>query len=441
MRSYHYARKTRQLQALAKRLRHLLRHYTPNLKEIVDQLLTRIRKLIRELSPVLSRLEMRRMLGAAAMLVGLTAYHEGAAQPFKAPVSSPFGLDTVAVFGAPAFVDLDADGDLDILAGEYYGNMVYFENTGSQTNPQFASPVRNSPFGLTPTYYQAAPSFADLDGDGDQDVLVGEYYGSLQYFENTGSPTNPQFAAPIVNPFGLDSAYILALPTFADLDGDGDMDLLVGEYYGNMQYYENTGSSTVPQFAAPQKNPFGLDSVLYYAFPTFVDLDQDGDYDLMVGEYYGTLNYFENTGTPTAPQFAAALGNPFGLIPTTDVAYPAATDLDGDGDVDLLVGEYGEDLRYFENDSPVGVANHDQGSFSIHPNPNDGHFLIELPIGSNASLLQVYGINGQLIEQIQANGWDPGQRVELNLSHLDPGIYILQLQTPQGLINKKLSIQ
>ena len=135
----------------------------------------------------------------------------------------------------------------------------------------------------------------DIDNDGDMDLLVGEYnegaggIGSMQYFENTGSSVNPQFASPQENPFGLTPAYIhlVASPDFADLDDDGDMDLLVGVYdenvgdVGSMQYFENTGSATAPSFAAPQQNPFGLVSTYYNAFPAFADLDNDGDMDLL----------------------------------------------------------------------------------------------------------------------------------------------------------------
>jgi hypothetical protein len=278
---------------------------------------------------------------------------------FAAPVENPFGLTNFAYMGIPTFADLDGDGDMDLLVGEYYGNFQYYENTGTVNAPSFAAPVQN-PFGLTTPSYYVLPTFADLDGDGDMDLLVGDVYigypppVNFQYFENTGTVNAPSFAAPVENPFGLIGTLYFNFSAFADFDDDGDIDLLVGEYYGNFQYFENTGTANAPAFAAPVENPFGLtpftDNV---SIPACVDLDGDGDMDLLAGE--GTYDttvanfyYFENTGSTDAPAFAASVQNPFGLTGTYYYSFPAFADLDGDGDMDLLVGEY-DNFQYFEN--------------------------------------------------------------------------------------------
>ncbi|HEB31457.1 MAG TPA: hypothetical protein ENI15_11385, partial [Spirochaetes bacterium] len=194
------------------------------------------------------------------------------------------------------YVQIDSDAFKD-SAGNFYVGIADNTTWNFQTatiGPLFAAPVQN-PFGLTNVLYLAAPTFADLDGDGDMDLLAGEYYGNFQYFENTGTAFAPAFAAPVENPFGLTNTYFYSFPAFADLDGDGDMDLLAGEYYGNFQYFENTGTAFAPAFAAPVQNDFGLTNVLYLAAPAFADLDGDGDMDLLAGEAYGNFQYFENT--------------------------------------------------------------------------------------------------------------------------------------------------
>jgi len=63
-----------------------------------------------------------------------------------------------------------------------------------------------------------------------------------------------------------------------------------------MQFYENTGTITAPLFAPPQQDPFGLIPVQQYAWPAFADIDNDGDPDLFEGVYYGNMLYYENTG-------------------------------------------------------------------------------------------------------------------------------------------------
>jgi hypothetical protein len=78
-------------------------------------------------------------------------------------------------------------------------------------------------------------------------------------------------------------------------DGNGDIDLFVGDGHGDIMFFENVGSATAPSFATVAPNPFGLARVEAYALPTFGDLDDDGDCDLLVGEGAGTFEYFENT--------------------------------------------------------------------------------------------------------------------------------------------------
>ena len=89
------------------------------------------------------------------------------------------------------------------------------------------------------------------------------------------------------------------------MDADGDFDLMLGEYGGNFVYFENSGSDTAAAFAPYALNPFGLDTVKQFACISFGDLDFDGDMDLMVGEYLGALQYFENVGDTSSPSFTS----------------------------------------------------------------------------------------------------------------------------------------
>ena len=117
----------------------------------------------------------------------------------------------------------------------------------------------------------STPSFADLDGDGDLDAVVGENDGILHYFENTGSATAPAFTEQTgaANPFDGVDVGIASAPSFADLDGDGDLDAVVGEFYGTLRYFENTGSATAPVFTARTgaANPFNGVDVGVYSTP------------------------------------------------------------------------------------------------------------------------------------------------------------------------------
>ena len=171
-------------------------------------------------------------------------------------------------------------------------------------NPSFAA-AQTNPFSLTDVGDFSAPTFADIDQDGDLDAFVGEYYtGNTYYFQNTGTASSPSFAAAQTNPFSLTNVGYYSAPTFADIDQDGDLDAFVGEYYtGNTYYFQNTGTASSPSFAAAQTNPFSLTNVGYCSAPTFADIDQDGDLDAFVGAYDGNTYYFQNVSATanTAP--------------------------------------------------------------------------------------------------------------------------------------------
>ncbi|HYG53578.1 MAG TPA: T9SS type A sorting domain-containing protein, partial [Flavobacteriales bacterium] len=216
---------------------------------------------------------------------------------FDPPLTNPFGLTAIPYFNFPYFVDLDNDGDFDVLTGDIYGILYYYQNTGTTSAPGFAAPVTTM-FSL-PLYindYSATLSMADMDNDGDKDLFTGSFSGDFHYFPNTGTASAPNFGAEIINPFGINiPGDSLSVPVLKDLDGDGDFDLLSGSYYGNFHYYENTGTVLSPNFATPQMNPFGLVEVYSgLSYPELADLDNDGDFDLMSGDYYGAWHYFEN---------------------------------------------------------------------------------------------------------------------------------------------------
>jgi hypothetical protein len=148
-----------------------------------------------------------------------------------------------------------------------------------------------------------SPTFADLDGDDDFDLIVGEHDGSIHFYENTGSVTSPTFTARTgaANPFdGINVGYNAA-PAFADLDADDDFDLILGRYStGPPRYYENTGSRTAPVFTElfDTANPFNKLS-LSDSSPAFADLDGDGLQDLVIGQNNGKIDYHTNAGSQT----------------------------------------------------------------------------------------------------------------------------------------------
>ena len=252
--------------------------------------------------------------------------------------------DPIAVYHAQALADLDGDGDADMVIGNHQGKFHYFENTGADGNPGFTLRTGESnPLDGLVANFDSTPVFADLDGDGDLDLVNGHYDGTISYLENIGAATAPDFAqrSGSDNPFnGIDTGNT-STPALADLDSDGDLDLIAGSRDGALDWFENTGTASAPAFTqrTGTDNPLDGISVNANSAPELADLDGDGDFDLVLWGWYGAVDYYENTGTAANPVFEARsdAADPLSVFGRLWLlGKPSLADLDGDGDLDLV---------------------------------------------------------------------------------------------------------
>ncbi|MGF1533407.1 MAG: FG-GAP-like repeat-containing protein [Bernardetiaceae bacterium] len=276
-------------------------------------------------------------------------------------------------YGSPAFGDIDGDGDLDLFVGTNAGGIKFFENTGDAQNPANDPFAVNNPFGIViPAGYDGFTyvDLVDIDNDGDLDLFVGESGGTAMFFQNIGTPTNPNFAAPVFNPFGIAFTNGFTDLELADIDGDGDLDLFLGDKKGYLYFQQNTGSAAAPNFAAPVLGAFGLPNFIGgYTQPELADIDGDGDLDLFVGDKGGGIYFYENTGSANAANFVATAINPFGL-PAGGFPSIAFADLDQDGDLDAGVGS-GATFFLQENQGVPQRANFSDRIFGLPEVPGD----------------------------------------------------------------------
>ncbi len=248
----------------------------------------------------------------------------------------------------PAFADVDGDGDLDLFLSNKIrpdafdtGEVLYFENRGTAQTPLFQ---RAGSLALHPAYHYA-PAFGDLDGDGDLDLIVGQWkQGRLSLYRNRGTARQPDFVAENTEYLKLTRGSN-STPALVDIDADGDLDLFAGEFSGTLNFYRNDGTPQAPAFTLVSDEYAGID-VGQRSFPVFHDLDADGDLDLVLGTEAQGLVVYRNDGTPQAPHFVP--GDPV-AVQTPLLATPALVDLDGDGDADLVTGGLSGGLRYYEH--------------------------------------------------------------------------------------------
>ena len=305
-------------------------------------------------------------------------------------VEDPFvGVRVADPSGKLSLIDLDADGDVDIVAGNRNGTFHYFENTGSATEPEFSRRTGsdNPLYGLDSGDF-STPEFADLDGDGDYDLVAGSAGDEISYFENTGTVTAPAFThhTGASNPLYIVEVGDYSIPELADLDGDGDIDLIVGSRDGTPHYVENTGTRTRPDFThrTGEANPFNGIDPGGDSGPALTDIDADGDLDLILWSWYDDFSYFENTGTAREPAFMERTGAAGLLQPADDKDFrmPEFIDLDNDNDLDIVFADHEGTVHYIQNNGtrtePDFVARKFDEAVTLTLNDSGGNDTLDL---------------------------------------------------------------
>ncbi len=301
------------------------------------------------------------------------------------------------------YVDFDGDGVLDLVVGAddwtAYGwdnaydaegrwtrgplrGFVYVaRNAGTDAEPKYEKPTRllagDKP---AETFGWPSPNLADFDGDGDLDLLCGEFRDSFTYFENLGTRREPRYAPgrrlkmADGQPLVMDLEMIT--PVAVDWNKDGRPDLIVGDEDGRVAWIENTGKlgeDRAPVFLAPRYFQQEADELKCGALatPVGVDWDGDGDIDLVSGNTAGYVMFFENLSGRgvekpkwAAPHYLEVDGKPIRILagPNGSIQGPceakwgyttlSVADWDGDGLPDLVVNSIWGKVVWFKNCGP-----------------------------------------------------------------------------------------
>ncbi|RFC53954.1 T9SS type A sorting domain-containing protein [Brumimicrobium aurantiacum] len=316
------------------------------------------------------------------------------------------------IFPAPYFIDVNHDGIKDLIVGtnasggsENLESVWYYQNLGNNSNPNFSLVKRNFlQDQMIENGKGAIPVLVDLNEDGLLDLLISSNFryldpsdkiSKVQYFQNTGTTSNPEFTFISDDWLNLSTAgYGLRMhPAFGDLYGDGKVEMILGTSNGRLHLYSKSGTGP-EDFVLQQLNmtdnlgtPIEVNA---FASPQIFDLNNDGLLDIIIGRKSAGLSYYQNIGTPTLPSFELVTDN-LGNIDMGEVFSP---------------DNYAVPAFVRHNDTTHLFVGNQQGSIyyytDIDENLNDGDNFMML--SDNYSYIQTSAYSAPFISNLRIDG-------------------------------------
>jgi hypothetical protein len=351
---------------------------------------------------------------------------------------------------SPSVVDYNNDGLLDLVIGcssDLSGGelnqprLILLENVGTLSDPSFQIVDTDwLEFSSTFSSRNPSPSFGDFDNDGDDDLVVGFFNGSLHYFENENGWT---YTGLIPTTNEINNVGNSATPSISDIDNDGNLDLVVGEEEGNLNYFRNSGNSSGPLFTLENEELGGINTTItppYFegqSAPFFFDFE--GVKYLAVGSKSGKILQYQVESVSevwTEIEEGFEIYGSFDASPSGLSTKPVIVNLNNDEIPEVITGLVTGGLEFFIGDgflSTESRQNSEDLGIRMFPNPSQGELKIELEDNESAfQRLIISSLDGRTVFQsnVLLSSYD--------ISRLVPGAYIVSVELNNGLASEIL---
>ena len=366
-------------------------------------------------------------------------------------IKNNFIVDQMVDIGTSSnvtFFDVDADGKKDLLIGNdyaynvnpvlQYSSISYYKNTSTSGLASFQY-VTNDWLNISSlTQFGLYPAFGDLDGDTDDDLLLGNADGTLIFYKNIGGAIpNFIFSNPSFQSIDIGNN---AAPQIIDVDRDGKNDLLIGERSGVLNFYKNNSSGTNLLFNLQSSNfgsvnVAGPNAVTGYSSPLL--FDNGNGYELLVGSEGGTIFHYQNIDNNLTGPFILT-DSVFDNIFESKRVTMSMFDYNLDGKKDLMLGNGAGGLRGYLGKLNNGVSENQNVDlfFEVSPNPLKSESILFVKFKSqlNNAKLELIDVVGNVILSTTINE----QYLQLDLSKFQAGAYLLSVSKNERLFSKKI---